>query len=76
MPFGALQFSFAAILGNLLFSAIGYVAYSYGRKMDKTRVMVAGVVLMAYSYVVSDTLWMYAIGSVLTAYVWITRNDG
>lgn len=40
MPFGALQFSFAAILGNLLFSAIGYVAYSYGRKMDKTRVMV------------------------------------
>lgn len=76
MPFGLFQFSFANIIGNLLFSGIGYIAYSYGKKMDKTRVMLTGVVLMGYSYVVSDTLWMYAIGSVLTAYVWITRNDG
>lgn len=76
MPLGLLNFSAANIIGNLLFSGIGYIAYSYGKKMDKTRVMVTGVVLMAYSYVVSDTLWMYAIGSVLTVYVWVTRNDG
>lgn len=76
MPFGMPGFSAANIIGNLLFSGIGYIAYSYGKKMDKTRVMLTGVALMGYSYVVSDTLWMYAIGTVLTAYVWITRNDG
>lgn len=76
MPLGLPSFSAANIIGNLLFSGIGYIAYSYGKKMDKTRVMITGVVLMAYSYVVSDTLWMYAIGSVLTVYVWVTRNDG
>lgn len=76
MPFGMPSFSAANIIGNLLFSGIGYIAYSYGKKMDKTRVMLVGVALMGYSYVVSDTLWMYVIGSVLTAYAWITRNDG
>lgn len=76
MPFGMPSFSTANVIGNLLFSAIGYVAYSYGKKMDRTRVMLTGVVLMGYSYVVSDTLWMYAIGTALTAYAWITRADG
>ena len=30
---------------------------------------------MGYSYIVSDTLWMYAVGTVLTVWVWFTRND-
>lgn len=76
MPFGLFQFSAANIIGNLLFSGIGYIAYSYGKKMDRTRVMITGIVLMAYSYVVSDTVWMYVIGTALTGYVWVTRNDG
>jgi hypothetical protein len=70
------SFSAVNILGNLLFSGIGYIAYSYGKKMDKTRVMIQGVVLMGYSYVVSDTVWMYVIGAGLTAWTWAGRNDG
>lgn len=76
MPFGMPSFSAVNIIGNLLFSGIGYIAYSYGKKMDKTRVMIQGVVLMGYSYVVSDTLWMYVIGAALTAWTWAGRNDG
>ncbi len=75
MPFGMPSFSYANIIGNLLFSAIGYVAYSYGKKMDNTRIMIQGGVLLSYSYVVSDTVWMYVIGTGLTAWVWFTRND-
>jgi hypothetical protein len=37
--------------------------------------MIQGAVLMGYSYVVSRTLWMYLIGSGLTAWVYWTRND-
>ena len=76
MPFGMPSFSAVNIIGNLLFSGIGYIAYSYGKKMDKTRVMIQGVVLMGYSYVVSDTLWMYVIGTALTVWTWAGRNDG
>ncbi|MDD5303544.1 MAG: hypothetical protein PHS14_10600 [Elusimicrobia bacterium] len=70
------HFSAANIIGNLLFSSIGYVAFSYGKRMDKTRVMIQGGVLMGYSYVVPDTFWMYAVGIALTGWIWATRNDG
>lgn len=75
MPFGFPRISAANIIGNLLFSGIGYVAYSYGKKMDRTKVMIQGGVLMAYSYVVSDTFWMYVVGTALTAWVWTARHD-
>lgn len=75
MPFGMPHFSAANIVGNLLFSSIGYIAYSYGRRMDNMRVAIQGGVLMGYSYIVSDTFWMYVIGAVLTGWIWATRND-
>lgn len=74
MPFGLPHFSAANIIGNLLFSGLGYIAYSYGRKMNNMRVMIQGGVLLGYSYIVSDTLWLYAIGVVLTGWIWFTRD--
>ncbi len=57
----------ANIIGNLLFSGVGFVAFKYGKDQSSVRIMVLGGVLMGYSYVVSNTLWMYLIGSGLTA---------
>ncbi len=68
------RFSAANIIGNLIFSSIGYVAYSYGRKMEKTQVMIQGGVLLGYSYFVPDTFWLYTIGVALTVWIWITRD--
>ena len=68
------HFTAANIIGNVLFSGIGYVAFMYGKRMDKPRVMIQGGVLMGYSYVVSETLWMYAIGFGLTAWIFMTRE--
>jgi len=75
LPLGMPTFSVANIIGNILFSALGYVAYSYGKSMGNWRVRGQGAVLMAYSYVVTDTLWLYAIGAALAGWVWYTRND-
>jgi hypothetical protein len=36
--------------------------------------MIKGGVLMGYSYVVPDTLWMYMIGTGLTVWLWLTRH--
>jgi len=35
---------------------------------------IQGGVLLGYSYIVSDTLWLYAIGVVLTGWIWFTRD--
>ena len=75
MPIGLPHFSFANIVGNVLFSGIGYVAFTYGKRMDDMPMMVKGGVLMGYSYVVPATLWLYLIGTGLTAWVWLTRNS-
>ena len=68
------NFTAANIIGNILFSGIGYVAFMYGKRMGKPRVMIQGGVLMGYSYAVSGTLWMCLIGVGLTAWIFMTRE--
>lgn len=43
--------------------------------MDKTRMMIHGGVLMAYSHFVHDTIWLHVIGTALTVWVLAARND-
>ena len=74
MMIGLPHLTFANIVGNLLFSGIGYFAFSYGKRMDNIKLMVQGGVLMGYSYVIQGTLWMYLIGTGLTAWAWLARN--
>ena len=69
------NFSPANLIGNLLFSSIGFVAFAYAKKMGKFLMMAQGAVLMVFPYFVSDTFWMYVVGAGLTAWVWFTRND-
>ena len=70
-----LNLSAGNLIGNLIFSGIGFIALMYGKKMGNFRFMAQGGILMVFPYFVSDTLWMYVIGCGLTAWVWIARND-
>ncbi len=63
------------IVGALLFSAIGYVAWQYGRKMKLTRVKWLGVVLMFYSYAASETWILYAVGIGLCVALYAWRDE-
>jgi hypothetical protein len=65
------HFSFASILGSLIFSGVGFVAFTYGKREGNFRTMFIGGLLMAYSYFITNTLWMYVIGSGLTAALFI-----
>ena len=56
----------ANLIGNLLFSGIGFVAFVFGRKQARLKTTLIGVGLMAYPYFVPDTVWLYVIGIVLT----------
>jgi len=58
----------------LLYSCIGWGVWRYGRKQGSAKHMILGVALMGYSYFVSDTIPLYAIGTGLTLLVFVLRD--
>ncbi len=56
----------ADLIGNLLFSGIGFVALAFAKKQGRLKTALIGVLLMFYPYFVSGTLVLYAVGIVLT----------
>lgn len=55
----------AALFASLLFSLIGMVSFMYGKRTLNWAHMGIGAGLMGYTWFVSDTFWLYAIGGVL-----------
>jgi hypothetical protein len=64
----------AALLGSLLFGAIGLGAFIYGKKLVLFKPMVIGVALMAYPYFVPQTWLLYAIGCALCLGLYLFRD--
>ena len=61
------DFSAPNLLAGLLFSSIGFVGFIYGKRMSRYKPMMIGLLLMAYSYFVQDTLAICGIGVAGTA---------
>jgi hypothetical protein len=68
-----MDFDFNALLLSFLFSAVGFVYFSFGRRTINPRVMLTGMVLMGYSYFTPTPLWTLGIGAVLTALPFILK---
>ncbi|MET3105405.1 cbb3-type cytochrome oxidase subunit 3 [Oxalobacteraceae bacterium GrIS 2.11] len=64
----------AYIIGAILFSMIGFVAYRYGKKTSRQHVKWLGVALMLYPYVVPQTWLMYLVGIALCYACYYYRN--
>ena len=62
------------IVGVILFSILGMVAYYVGKRRQKATVKWLGVALMLYPYVVSNTWALYAIGTALCVGAWVERS--
>ncbi len=67
-------FALGKIVAAVIFSAVGFVAFVYGKKNVLWRPMALGVLLMAYTYFVSGTLAIYAIGIGLCAALYFWRD--
>lgn len=75
MPaFGFPAFSTASVVANLLFSAVGFVAFAYGKRMQLWRTMFIGLALMIYSYFIANTILLFGLGAALTAALFIWRD--
>jgi len=68
------DFDFAKIAACMIFGAIGFVAFVYGKKNAFWRPMFIGLALMVYPYFFSGTLPIYLIGIVLTAALYFWRT--
>lgn len=60
----------SSLFAGLIFSGVGFVAFTYGKRMGNFTVMALGGALMAYSYFVPAGAMEWLIGLGLTAAVW------
>jgi hypothetical protein len=68
------DFSAAKIFACIIFGAIGFAVFLYGKKNRFFRPMIIGVALMAYPYFISGTLLLYIVGIALTAALYFWRE--
>ena len=58
-----------SLIGGLIFSGIGFVAFVFGRKQARIKTAMFGVALMIYPYFIYDVVLLYGIGIILTVCV-------
>ena len=68
------DFNGAKIFAYIIFGAIGFVVFVYGKKNKFVRPMIIGFVLMVYPYFISGTFFLYLVGIVLTAALYFWRE--
>ncbi len=55
---------------SLIISGVGLALFIYGKKQGRIPQLVAGLILMVYTYVVTSTLWMLVIAAVILGALW------
>lgn len=68
-----MNLGFGNLLGNLVFSGVGFVAFMYGKKQGEFRTMLIGGLLMVYAYFTPTALLTWLVGAGLTGYLWFGR---
>jgi predicted phage tail protein len=66
--------SASSLLASLLFSSIGFVAFTYGKRTGHFQIMALGGVLMAYSYFTPGATWTWLVGAGLTGMLVYLRD--
>lgn len=68
-----MDFDVSLIISGLIFSGVGFVYFTYGRKQKKTELLVLGIVLMVYPYFVSSLIVSICIGAILSLLPFLLR---
>jgi len=71
-----MSFDTTSLLTSLLVSSVGFVLLTYGRKMSRPPHLIAGLVLLVYSYFVPGPVLMVVIGAVIVAGLWLAVRLG
>jgi hypothetical protein len=61
----AVDIDASSLLAGLLVSSVGFVLFSYGRKMSRPPHVISGLLLLIFPYFVGNVLAMFAIAAVI-----------
>jgi hypothetical protein len=61
---------------SLVISGVGLALFIYGKKQARIPHLVAGLILMVYTYIVTGTLWMLIIAAVVLLALWWAVRQG
>jgi len=64
----------AYLIGVVVFSVVGMVAYYQGKRAGRSRMRWLGLALMLYPYVVWQTWLLYFVGAGLSIAAWLDRR--
>jgi hypothetical protein len=75
-PGGSMDFSAGHLFASLLVSTVGLGFFLYGKKQRRMPILLAGLVLMAFPYLVGSLGWMLAIGAAVVLALWLVVRAG
>lgn len=61
------------LICGFIFSGIGFIYFSYGKKQGVLPLVIAGAVLMFYTYAVDSIPWIIGLGIAISAAPWFIR---
>jgi hypothetical protein len=64
------------LMASMLIGTIGMGIFMYGKKQQRIPQLIAGLVLMAYPYLVDDASWMFGIGAGIVAALFFAVRYG
>jgi hypothetical protein len=64
----------AALFASILFGAVGFGAFLYGKKQARLMTMIIGLVLIFLPYMIGSTTGLYAAGAALCAALYWFRD--
>ena len=65
-----------ALFVSFVIGGMGFVAFAYGKRQGRVPQMLAGLVLMAYPYFVSNLFLMSGIAVVVLSALWLAVRLG
>jgi len=68
------MFNANIIVAWVVFGSIGTIYWGYGKWKDLWQPKALGVALMVYPYIVSDEIWLWGVGVVLTGAIFFARD--
>jgi hypothetical protein len=71
-----LEIEAGPLLLSLAISGVGFVFFSYGKKMARAPQILVGLLLMVYPYFVSELWVMAVVAAVLLGLLWLSLRLG
>ena len=71
-----MSFDVTELIVSFLVSSVGFVLFSYGRRMERWPHGGVGLVLMVFPYFVSGWWWIALIGAVLSLGLYVAVRFG